>query len=281
MANCIFCNNKKISKEHLWGAWWQDYYPASEKDLLTRDGHTITARNSNNDIISEKGLFSNVGDPLAKTTKVVCQNCNNTWMSAIEEDMKKTFHKLFINEEDIISSDDILRLKKWMYLKFCLIDRAYSKQNSLVSSSLSNSKEIKEQINLIRKENWKGFLNGINLPNEFRFFIARATGELKIGSFNYIPLIMLEKDNLLNIKLIDTCMFFNGHFLGILTSNDIVIKFLNNNEKFKGLLPLVNDTIKFITNKKVSARELEDSILCELEKNIIGRKLRRNFSKSI
>lgn len=158
MANCIFCNYKKVSKEHLWGAWWNDYYPSSEKDLLTRDGHTITVWNSDNDLIEEKGLFSNVGDPLAKTTKVVCQNCNNTWMSQIEKDMKKTFHTLFINEEENISTDHIFSLKKWMYLKFCLINRAYSSQNSLIPNDLSNSKEIKEKINLIREKKWKSFL---------------------------------------------------------------------------------------------------------------------------
>jgi hypothetical protein len=280
MADCIFCNQNKVSKEHLWGAWWQKYYPPNQQDHLTRGRHTITVRNSNDEITAVKGLFSNVGDPLGKTTKAVCQNCNNTWMSQIEDDMKKTFHKLFIDEEESISTNDILSLQKWMYLKFCLIDRAYSSQNSLVPNYLPNSKKIKEKISLIRKENWRKFLNGNDIPNEFRFFSARATGEWKIGSFNTIPLIMMTKDNLLDIKLMDTCMFFNGHFIGVITSNDSVINFLNNNEKTQGLLLLDSQSINFNTNKTVSGRELEELTLSKLEETITGIKLRRNFSKT-
>ena len=279
MANCIFCNHNKVSKEHLWGAWWQDYYPASKHDLLKRDGHTITVRNSNDDLIAEKGLFSNVGDPLAKTTKVVCQNCNNTWMSQIEENMKKTFHTLFIDEEESVFADKILSLQKWMYLKFCLLDRAYSRQDSLISSTLPNSIEIKEKFNLMRKENWKNFLNGKNIPNEFRFFIARSK-DWKIGAFNHIPLplIVMNEDNTLDIKLMDTCMFFNGHFIGILSSYDCVINFLNNNQKFQGLLSLDSTDRKFDVNHKIFGRDLEDSILSKIEEISNGGRLRRNFS---
>lgn len=278
MANCIFCNSNNVSKEHLWGRWWKDYYPPSEKDLLIRDTHKITVRNSNNELITKKGIFSNVGDPLGKTTKVVCQNCNNTWMSAIENEMKSSFHKLFIDEEEDLSSDDILNLKKWMYLKFCLISRAYTKIDSLISNSLNNSEKIKEKINLIQLEYWNSFLNGNNLPSEFQFYCARAKAEFKIGSFNYIPLFKAQRANLLNIEIVDTCMLINGHFIGIVTNSKTIINSINSNENLKGLLPLTNDTYKFTYDNKVNPRELENDILTILEEIKGGIKLRRNFS---
>lgn len=88
---------------------------------------------------------------------------------------------------------------------------------------------------------------------------------------------MIKKNNTLDIKLIDTCMFFNGHFIGVLTNNDSIIQSLKDNEKFQGLLLLDNKTTNFNIIEKVSGRELEDTTLSKLEKNI-GRKLRRNFS---
>ncbi|MEM5564649.1 hypothetical protein WNY78_06020 [Psychroserpens sp. AS72] len=279
MANCIFCNCKKVSKEHLWGKWWTEYYPPSKKSMLIRDDHTITKRDSNNEVIEEKGQFSNVGNSMTKTTKVVCENCNNTWMSQIENDMKKAFHSIYIKKKETISTNSELSIRKWMYLKYCLIDRAYSDQSSMISSKLPNFLQIKEKIEFQRTECWSQFLEGKVIPSEFHFFIARSTKDCKFGSFNHLPLMLMDRNNSLNVNIVDTCMFFNGHFIGIVTSHDGIAKHLLNYTKDENLNPfrLLNmNTQELPIDFEVHGSVLEEEVLSILE-NKLNRKLRRNF----
>ena len=276
MANCIFCDNKKISKEHLWGAWWKDYYPPSEQDKLIRDSHTITKYDSNNEEVDAKGQFSNVGAPLSATTKVVCEKCNNTWMSQIEAGMKKVFQALYKNNESKISREYSLKIRKWMYLKFCLLDRSYS---DFPSTPPKSSNLTKDQVKSIRASRWVDFNGGDNVPEYFNFFISRSTSNYRIGAFNHIPQLFYEVNNLSKWYMADTCMFFNGDFIGIMTDNPNVKKYMFEYESYGLLNPykqLNNEIQQFYSGNKIYGGILEEGVLSILEKGGTS-PLRRNF----
>ncbi len=79
MKNCAFCLRPAVmSGEHLWGAWIGRLYgePTSPYSFNTRlsDGHYKSWKSRSVDLKAH----------------VVCEPCNNTWMSDVEAEASKT-----------------------------------------------------------------------------------------------------------------------------------------------------------------------------------------------
>lgn len=64
------------------------------------------------------GLWST--KPLGPTT-YACRDCNNTWMSTLEQDTQPLLKRMFF-EVDTLSSEDRLTLAKWATMKAFLVD---------------------------------------------------------------------------------------------------------------------------------------------------------------
>jgi hypothetical protein len=71
MKECAFCDHKgKLSAEHIASDWMQNLFPGRKTAWFTSGG------------TKERKRFET--DTMDWTAKVVCENCNNTWMSDIE-----------------------------------------------------------------------------------------------------------------------------------------------------------------------------------------------------
>ncbi|MGA3081476.1 MAG: hypothetical protein ABSD44_08855 [Terracidiphilus sp.] len=71
MSECAFCpHTGKLSAEHIASAWMRELFPGRRTAWIQ------------NDNMKERKTFET--DSIDWTAKVVCENCNNTWMSAIE-----------------------------------------------------------------------------------------------------------------------------------------------------------------------------------------------------
>jgi hypothetical protein len=78
MALCAFCQRPaKMSGEHIWGAWIGQ--------LLKGREFSFRRVGKGGEILSEWE-----GDKLNSIAKVVCEPCNNQWMSAIDAEAKRT-----------------------------------------------------------------------------------------------------------------------------------------------------------------------------------------------
>jgi len=78
VRKCAFCGGKaKLSGEHLWSAWIRNLFPDEEKFVFRRQFA---------DAPIAKWWESKNLDP---TAKVVCEPCNNEWMSELENDHAK------------------------------------------------------------------------------------------------------------------------------------------------------------------------------------------------
>src|SRR5258706_8629356 len=80
-GKCIFCDQGGLSKEHMWADWLRDYIPRA---MLEH-------------IIGEVAIFPDkreltrkrrAGDPHSRKIRCVCEECNNEWMSQLQEDAK-------------------------------------------------------------------------------------------------------------------------------------------------------------------------------------------------
>jgi hypothetical protein len=83
---CAFCPaTAKLSGEHLWSDWMNDLFPGKKR---------FTSKNEKGEIIVDR-----ISDNLDWKAKVVCEPCNNTWMSEIESKHAKPAMK------DLIAGD--------------------------------------------------------------------------------------------------------------------------------------------------------------------------------
>lgn len=88
MRSCAFCHREaKMSGEHIWSEWIGKVLGGSRRYAFRRvdpNGRTLNTWNS---------------DELDLTAKVVCEPCNNGWMSDIERDhAKPTFAPIIDGE---------------------------------------------------------------------------------------------------------------------------------------------------------------------------------------
>jgi hypothetical protein len=114
MANepksCIFCEaTRKMSGEHVWGDW--------TKDFVER---TSNKHNHANVFVPEPGepepalVRIRAGDPLDSKVHVVCEPCNNGWLSVIQNNAKDRLVPLFRGVPCILSVDDQTAIAMWV-----------------------------------------------------------------------------------------------------------------------------------------------------------------------
>jgi hypothetical protein len=90
---CTFCGNRPLTKEHIWGQWVLEH--VSRTTNKYQFGKVILGKN-NKDTTEDSRMRT--GDPLNANVRVVCSNCNNGWMSQIQESAKPHLIPLFKGE---------------------------------------------------------------------------------------------------------------------------------------------------------------------------------------
>ena len=78
-----------MSKEHIFPEWMQKYFSTSDvwgNNFRIVDDFGPFGKRKNQRI--EKGPLHKFGNPLAQKLKVVCQKCNNGWMSVQQQRIK-------------------------------------------------------------------------------------------------------------------------------------------------------------------------------------------------
>jgi hypothetical protein len=88
MEKCAFCPRvAKLSAEHCWPVWISELLPTDE----------FTLRRT-----AQDGSVNEWTSPtLNLTTKVVCEPCNNEWMSQLEQDAKATLANMILHSGPI------------------------------------------------------------------------------------------------------------------------------------------------------------------------------------
>jgi hypothetical protein len=80
-GRCIFCDRLGVTKEHMWADWLRNYIP---REL---DRHTVALQKVHL-TETERNFERRTGDPHSRRIKCVCRQCNNVWMSQLQEAAK-------------------------------------------------------------------------------------------------------------------------------------------------------------------------------------------------
>lgn len=119
--SCIFCGKKGgITKEHLWPTWLSNHIQKGEND---RNIAFILAGEGKQPFELTKEL-ERQGNVITKGFRVVCNSCNNGWMSKRESLVKPILLK-FLSEEDwCLSQAEVECLAQWVATKVIVGEHA-------------------------------------------------------------------------------------------------------------------------------------------------------------
>lgn len=110
-ANCVFCNNPGVTKQHMWPDWL--------KKIIPREGNKHSQNTILTKLISHKTVFVQPdikfkrGPIGARKIRNVCGKCNSGWMSRLEESARLALTSIVLCEEKILTEKELLSIASW------------------------------------------------------------------------------------------------------------------------------------------------------------------------
>lgn len=109
---CIFCGEPgKISKEHIFGLWLKELFPRGEH-TTHKSVYTAWLNESGSHTPAEK-RGRHQGHVGSKSLKVVCQPCNDGWLSQLETRVRPTLTPLITGERRNLIGNEQALLATW------------------------------------------------------------------------------------------------------------------------------------------------------------------------
>lgn len=137
--SCIFCGKEgNLSKEHLWPAWLGKMYPRKGDEK-----HTLVSQTSMNKSLLRNTVYERLGHLFSLKNRVVCCDCNNGWMSEVEDDTKPIILKMLNGPKLKISNAELKQLSFWVALKIVTAEFA-DKKEQLDVTPLSERRAMME-----------------------------------------------------------------------------------------------------------------------------------------
>lgn len=111
---CIFCGRSGLSKEHIFADWIKKYVPRTG----TRTEHIIEKAtgvlpSGERTYEHVPGKLNRPGDIASQKLRVVCEKCNNVWMSQIQTKSKPALLPLILGRWEAITPKDCAAITTW------------------------------------------------------------------------------------------------------------------------------------------------------------------------
>ena len=117
---CIFCEGSGLSKEHFWPEWASEHLPLFEPN--TRVEEQIVQ--DWNGKISTARKLERQGHTWNKTLRVVCEGCNNGWMSRLEEACKPLLLPMIRGQKVYLGVEAQTQILTWVALKAMVAEQS-------------------------------------------------------------------------------------------------------------------------------------------------------------
>jgi hypothetical protein len=117
---CIFCGCEgDLSKEHLWSSWMEGLFP---KEATPEHYEVLSVRTHKVVPVGTPKILSRQGGAITKKLRVVCQTCNNEWMSELEDQVKPILTPLILGQEIVLNPVMQRTLAEWISLKMMIAE---------------------------------------------------------------------------------------------------------------------------------------------------------------
>lgn len=106
---CVFCGKTaKMTNEHVWGKWLKQCV----RQDMRKHSFVVSVINQPG-IPAEENIYIRAGDPLGSKVRVVCERCNNTWLSSIQRRAKPHLLPLINGEPTTLGHDAQHAVAAW------------------------------------------------------------------------------------------------------------------------------------------------------------------------
>lgn len=113
VAPCIFCSaHAKKSKEHIWPDWMAEYFARADGQSHNRNTYTSRWHEQ----LCQKEM-QRPGHLSTVKLRVVCESCNNGWMSRLESETKRLLKPMMEEEEIELNGTQQRTLALWAAVK--------------------------------------------------------------------------------------------------------------------------------------------------------------------
>lgn len=111
-----------MSKEHLWPDWLRNYILTNHDDRNISELHVGEGKSPRR----LQNRTERQGNVITKKIRVVCQTCNNGWMSCLEEAVKPILVGLIREDRTPLHKEQINALSLWTAVKTIVGEHAQS-----------------------------------------------------------------------------------------------------------------------------------------------------------
>jgi hypothetical protein len=146
LRTCIFCDSPVNSKEDAWPLWLVKQFRNAEKGTVEGQRGKLAPH------------FWQAGKYLLRTGNV-CKNCNNGWMSDLENRVKPIIERFFLDQEVSLDQHDQLTLAVWICKNAMVYETLRHKSSCFFTSS-----------------EHKSFRESLHLPLHTSIWIAKIVG---------------------------------------------------------------------------------------------------------
>jgi hypothetical protein len=122
---CIFCQGHGMTKQHVWPNWISKSEIAHNSQTAQSNTHSQALYGASVELnLKDKHaivqpylqILERQGSLLSRKLRMVCAQCNNTWMSDLENKAKEIVLRLQAHKNCVLSSEEQLALATWITL---------------------------------------------------------------------------------------------------------------------------------------------------------------------
>jgi len=148
---CIFCDNNSGSEEHLWPDWVHEFIRKNGIEL----GGLRVQEGTGPEVIEYN---------LEKTINTVCDKCNNTWMSQVEQKNRLRFFNMLRNEPFSLDPGGMKIITQWAVMKSMVMESIKPRLGNEKFYTREECVAMRERLEIpARTRVWVGALDGFHL----------------------------------------------------------------------------------------------------------------------
>lgn len=197
---CIFCGNKssheiKITAEHVLPKWMKKEIPS------TKDGK-YTSYYSDDNEVKQRNFEKKGQTAFDQTVNRICNECNNGWMSKLENEVKESLFGLIVGQPAPLFDEELHNLALWG-VKTAIVRALVDAGDSLIPDShyLSSKKGIIPKNIIVYIGNYKS--EAMGLASRFAKGYTNDKSKFYFCSFFiyhlYTHVVYIEDDELFNV----------------------------------------------------------------------------------
>ncbi|TYO66152.1 hypothetical protein FXV83_12890 [Bradyrhizobium hipponense] len=112
-AQCIFDKPARRTAEHIFGQWMRDQFPSAFRNTEHLTSFTDYSTGVPVPTMA-KGRMNRNGSPHAQQLRLVCESCNNEWMSRLQNQAKEPLTSLMRNDWSKLDVPSIKSVAAWV-----------------------------------------------------------------------------------------------------------------------------------------------------------------------